>query len=70
MLIVEDKGQQAGKHELKHQWWDSHDVELLQLPLPAGDYILWTDEISKLVHRKTIKPIRIIRFYSFNKSLN
>lgn len=59
MLIVEDKGQQAGKHELKHQWWNSHDVELLQLPLPAGDYILWTDEIAELVHRKSARNIAV-----------
>ena len=59
MMIVEDKGQQAGKHEIKHQWWDSHDVEILQLPLPAGDYILWTDEIAELVHRKSARNIAV-----------
>ncbi len=59
MLIVEDKGQQAGKHEIKHQWWNCHDVELLQLPLPAGDYILWTDEIAELVHRKAARNIAV-----------
>lgn len=59
MMIVEDKGQQAGKHEIKHQWWNCHDVELLQLPLPAGDYILWTDEIAELVHRKSARNIAV-----------
>lgn len=57
MLIVEDKGQQAGKHEVKHRWFDSHEVTLLQAPLPVGDYILYTDAIADVVQRKTKRGV-------------
>lgn len=57
IMIVEDRGQQAGKHETKHQWFDSHDVELLQAPLPVGDYILYTDTVADVIQRKTKRGI-------------
>lgn len=59
VMIVEDKGQQAGKHENKHQWFDSHDVELLQAPLPVGDYILYTDVVEDVIQRKAKRGIAI-----------
>ena len=40
LIIVEDKGQQDKKHETKHRWFDSNDIEILRAPLPVGDYIL------------------------------
>lgn len=57
VMIVEDKGQQVGKHENKHQWFDSHDVELLQAPLPVGDYILYTDAVADVIRRKTKRGV-------------
>lgn len=57
IMIVEDKGQQAGKHENKHQWFDSHDVELLQAPLPVGDYILYTDAVEDVIRRKAKRGV-------------
>lgn len=57
VMIVEDKGQQAGKHENKHQWFDSHDVELLQAPLPVGDYILYTETVADVIRRKTKRGV-------------
>ena len=57
MTIVEDKGQQAGKHEAKHQWFDFHDVELLQAPLPVGDYILCTDVVQDVINRKAKRGV-------------
>lgn len=58
-MIVEDKGQQAGKHEIKHQWFDSHDVELLQAPLPVGDYILYTDAVEDVIRRKMKRGVAL-----------
>lgn len=57
IIIVEDRAQQAGKHENKHQWFDSHDVELLQVPLPVGDYILYTDSVEDVIWRKTKRGV-------------
>ena len=61
IVIVEDKGQQAGKHENKHRWFDSHNVELLQAPLPVGDYILYTDAVEDVLRRKAMTPRRTCR---------
>ena len=36
--IVEDSRQQAGKHNIKHDWFSCHDVELVRCKLPFGDY--------------------------------
>lgn len=55
--IVEDKAQQDGKHEIKHQWFDGHDVEVIQAPLPVGDYILYTDAVEDVIHRKTCRGV-------------
>ena len=38
MVIQEDTRQQAGKHDIKHDYFDNHDVELLRCKLPFGDY--------------------------------
>lgn len=50
--IVEDKAQQAGKHELKHEWFQEHNVNVQQAPLPVGDYILLTDAVTDVIKRK------------------
>lgn len=59
VMIVEDKGQQAGKHEVKHQWFDCHDIEILQAPLPVGDYILYTDSVADVVKRKADRGVAL-----------
>lgn len=59
VIIVEDKSQQAGKHEVKHRWFDSHDVELLQAPLPVGDYILYTNAVEDVIQRKTNRGVAL-----------
>lgn len=57
IMIVEDKGQKAEKHENKHCWFDHHDVDLLQVPLPVGDYILYTDAVADVIRRKAKRGI-------------
>ena len=59
MLIIEDKGQQAGKHEMKHRWFDWHEVELLQAPLPVGDYVLADDKVLDVIQRKTRRSLEL-----------
>lgn len=59
MLIIEDKGQQAGKHEMKHCWFDCHEVELLQAPLPVGDYVLADDKVLDVIQRKTRRNLEL-----------
>lgn len=52
MAVIEDKGQQAKKHEIKHKWFAENGVELTQAPLPVGDYILLTDSVADVIRRK------------------
>jgi ribosome-associated protein len=50
--IAEDKGQQAGKHKTKQQWFRDNGIELTQLPLPVGDYIEITDSVQSVIDRR------------------
>jgi len=52
MKIAIDKGQQAGKHEVKHSWLRENGHELLELPLPVGDYIEITDAVQSVIDRR------------------
>lgn len=36
--ILEDTRQQRGKHELKHEWWETNGYALVRSKLPFGDY--------------------------------
>lgn len=40
MVIIEDSRQQAGKHKIKHEWFDANGVDLIRCKLPFGDYSL------------------------------
>lgn len=59
MIIVEDKGQQANKHEIKHKWFEQNNIDLLRHPLPVGDYILYTDEVADVIKRKEKRGIDV-----------
>lgn len=37
-MIIEDTRQKAGKHDLKHQYFDENGIEILRCKLPFGDY--------------------------------
>lgn len=50
--IAEDKGQQKKKHEVKHKWFADNGIELVQLPLPVGDYILLDERVQEVVERR------------------
>lgn len=52
MKIGVDKGQQAGKHETKHNWLRQNGHELVELPLPVGDYIEITETVQSVIDRR------------------
>ena len=52
MIVLEDKAQQKNKHEIKHRYFDEADIELIQVPLPVGDYVLMNDKIQDVIDRK------------------
>lgn len=59
MIIVEDKGQQANKHEIKHKWFEQNNIDLLRHPLPVGDYILCTNEAADVIKRKEKRGVDV-----------
>ena len=46
MVIIEDTRQQAGKHNLKHEYFASEGVEVFRNKLPFGDYTFWGSMIA------------------------
>lgn len=37
-VYLEDTRQQAGKHEVKHEWWADRGITLVRSKLAFGDY--------------------------------
>lgn len=58
-VIIEDKGQQKDKHLIKHRWFEKNNIELVQYPLPVGDYILCTDTVADVIQRKQKRGIDV-----------
>ncbi|MDO5540580.1 MAG: hypothetical protein Q4F83_11010 [Eubacteriales bacterium] len=50
--IAEDKGQHQKKHQIKQQWFADNGIDLVQLPLPVGDYILLDERVQEVVKRR------------------
>lgn len=59
MTIIEDKAQQEGKHERKHKYWERHNIDVIRMPLPVGDYIAMTDRVKDLIERKESRGIPV-----------
>lgn len=59
VLIIEDKGQKEGLHILKNRYFKSHDMEVLRAPLPVGDYIIATDKVADVIHRKSARKMEL-----------
>ena len=38
MIIQEDTRQQAGKHNIKHAYFDDNEIGVVRCKLPFGDY--------------------------------
>lgn len=52
MKIAYDRAQKAHKHDIKHEWLKENGHELIDLPLPVGDYIKVTDEVAEVIARR------------------
>lgn len=52
MKIGVDKAQQAGKHDLKHNDLINMGHELVDIPIPCGDYIEITPQIEEVIKRR------------------
>lgn len=50
--IAYDRAQKAKKHEIKHNWLRNRGYDLIDLPLPVGDYIVVTDEVENTIKRR------------------
>ena len=55
MVIGVDKAQQQGKHELKHRQLIEMGHELINIPVPVGDYIQITPKIQEVIDRRRSK---------------
>lgn len=59
MILLEDKGQQAGKHNEKNRYWLERGIEVVQAPLPVGDYICANNKVMDLILRKKKRGIAL-----------
>ena len=59
MILISDKAQQAGKHTEKEQYWKSIGIEVMNSPLPCGDYIVATDKVLDVISRKEKRGISV-----------
>lgn len=59
MIILEDKGQQQGKHEMKRKYWYEKGIEVIQVPLPVGDYVIGDNRAMDVIFRKEKRGIPV-----------
>lgn len=57
MVLLEDKGQKIGQHEEKNLFWRELGIEVVQVPLPVGDYILADNKVMDVIFRKDKRGI-------------
>lgn len=57
MIILQDKGQKKDKHVEKNQAWQKSGIQILDVPLPCGDYILGTEKVMDVISRKDKRGI-------------
>ncbi|WP_394918982.1 hypothetical protein [uncultured Robinsoniella sp.] len=50
--IAYDRAQKANKHEIKHNWLRCNGYNLIDLPLPVGDYIAVTGDVEEVIGRR------------------
>ena len=55
LKIGVDKAQQAGKHDLKHNQLVAMGHELIDIPVPVGDYIEITEQLQEVIDRRGTK---------------
>ncbi len=59
LVLIEDKGNKEGLHVAKNKWFADHDITVIRLPLPVGDYILCTDAVGDVIERKKKRGIDV-----------
>lgn len=59
MMLIEDKGQKEGQHILKNRYFDNNEIEVLRAPLPVGDYIVASDKVVDVIHRKSARSMEL-----------
>lgn len=59
MVLIEDTGNQRGKHDLKNQMWANAEIEVIRLPLIVGDYVMVNSKISDMIARKEKRGVKI-----------
>lgn len=59
MILIEDNGQQAGKHVEKNSYWSELGIKVMREPLPVGDYILGNDKVMDVISRKGKRGIAV-----------
>ena len=57
VVLLEDKGQKIGQHEEKNLFWRELGIEVVQVPLPVGDYILADNKVMDVIFRKDKRGI-------------
>jgi ribosome-associated protein len=59
VILIEDKGQKEGKHEIKNQYWKENGILVQRYPLPCGDYIALNDRVENVINRKVKRGVDI-----------
>ena len=59
MILISDKAQQKGKHTEKEQYWEGLGIDIVNLPLPCGDYIIANDKVLDVISRKEKRGISV-----------
>ena len=59
MILIEDKAQKEGLHNIKNSFWKSQGIEVVRYPLPVGDYILMNDKVKDAIERKEKRSIPV-----------
>lgn len=57
VIILEDIGQKIGEHTIKNDWFENNNIEVMRVPLPAGDYILSNDKVADVIARKSKRSV-------------
>ena len=58
-MLISDKAQQKGKHTEKERYWDDLGIDIVNLPLPCGDYIIANDKVMDVIARKQKRGIPV-----------
>lgn len=57
MILIEDKAQKIEKHKIKNLWWKKHNIDVMRMPLPVGDYVLANESVMDVIARKKMRGI-------------